>query len=241
MKFALFALYARVFYRVMKVAFWITGAYLASTYIAITLYNTFLCVPVSLQWTAHLITVDGHQVPTFVCPTASAIETVQYVGFALTVSTDLLILAIPLYKTMSLKISPTQKLALGGVFMVGIVYGAIEVIRLAVFKSSLASNPYGSPEVTMMYNPLQGCFAVIIGCAPALRPLFFKSGFTRSTGASGADTNNRSNIRPSLAQRSKIRDSWSGDEPDSEEMAILRSQGVPAKALAPSDKSVLEV
>lgn len=125
---------------------------------------------------------------------------------------------------MSLKISATQKLALAGVFMVGIVYGAIEVIRLAVFKSSLASNPYGSPEVTMMYNPLQGCFAVIIGCAPALRPLFFKSGFTRSTGASGADTNNRSNIRPSLAQRSKIRDSWSGDEPDSEEMAILRSQ-----------------
>jgi hypothetical protein len=101
-------------------------------------------------------------------------------------------MALPLSRVFSLRVSRLQKVALAGIFALGIVYSAVEVARLLYVALSVDDSSLAYVKASMFFNPVQGSMAISVGCLPILRPLFFKrTGGTAVSKGSGSDDSRR--------------------------------------------------
>jgi hypothetical protein len=96
------------------------------------------------------------------------------------------VMTLPLSKVFKLRISGSQKLALAAIFTIGIVYSSVEVVRLLYVSLANADDSLSYARATMIFNPVQGNMAIVIGCLPILRPLFFKKTGSTTVGSSGS-------------------------------------------------------
>jgi hypothetical protein len=96
------------------------------------------------------------------------------------------VMTLPLSKVLKLRVSRSQKVALAAIFTIGIVYSSVEVIRLLYVSLANADDSLSYVRETMLFNPVQGSMAIVIGCLPILRPLFFKKSGNTTAGSSGS-------------------------------------------------------
>jgi hypothetical protein len=138
---------------------------------------------------------------TFGCPSTSLANNSQFIGFSLSVTSDVLsfpptnllttVMALPLSKIFKLRITLPQKIALGALFTIGFLYTGGEIIRLVEFVTANPSDALSPARLTLLYNPIQGAVAVVVGCIPILRPLFFRRKLVQTS--SGPGSGSRSN------------------------------------------------
>jgi hypothetical protein len=155
---------------------------------------------------------NGQLVPAFLCPSDDhKVAVLNAVGVVLSIVSDFvgeaffetkwlthIVLAIPVFRVVKLKITFHQKLALCGVFAVGTLVAAIEVVRGALVLAS--GNSIESVPTNIIMITLQCTLAIVVANLPILRPLLFKRSFSGSTGSTTHRT--RSHSGPSWMSRS---------------------------------------
>ncbi|KAI1084177.1 hypothetical protein F5B20DRAFT_523968 [Whalleya microplaca] len=93
---------------------------------------------------------------------------------SLTIFTDVLVLALPFWIFMGLKMSPKIKLAIMAVFLLGAIVTVVSVLRLLwIIETSLyPMAPDYSYDIRFTYSAVETNLAIITASGPALRPLF---------------------------------------------------------------------
>ncbi|KAI6093179.1 hypothetical protein F4821DRAFT_253157 [Hypoxylon rubiginosum] len=134
--------------------------------IAIFVTVIFQCSPISYFWKR--ITnpfLEGKCIDTgiFYVTTAS-----------LTIFTDVLVLALPFWIFMGLKMAPKVKLAIMAVFLLGAVVTVVSVLRMLwIIETSLYPMKFDySYDIRFTYSAVETNLAIITASGPALRPLF---------------------------------------------------------------------
>ncbi|KAI9055268.1 hypothetical protein LZ554_000231 [Drepanopeziza brunnea f. sp. 'monogermtubi'] len=166
--------------------------------LAVSIFTTvvFQCRPVSFFWrrmrdpTLHGTCIDT---ATFYVATAS-----------LTIFTDVLVLALPFWIFLGLKMPLRVRIALVGVFLLGAIVTVFSVLRLVWLISFSFSTPTGdfSYDIRFCYSAVETNLAIITASAPALRPLL-KTWFPRVFGARYATSASR---EPSKSRSNGPRD-----------------------------------
>ncbi|OIW31727.1 hypothetical protein CONLIGDRAFT_237473 [Coniochaeta ligniaria NRRL 30616] len=148
--------------------------------IAIFLVVMFQCWPVSYNWNP--LIEGGHCIKqgTFYVVTA-----------ALTLFTDVLVLALPIWIFADLKMKMKMKIALMLVFLLGFIVTIVGIVRLVFIYQAFFNAPGADPTYTLGFctSAIETNLAIVTASAPALRPLFrkwFPRLFSTNTGgASG--------------------------------------------------------
>ncbi|ATY64360.1 hypothetical protein A9K55_004300 [Cordyceps militaris] len=97
---------------------------------------------------------------------ARAKEISLWFSLAADLSTDLLIMAIPLRVLWNLKISRIEKISIGFIFAVGLITMATAIIRSVSLNSS-SSTGQVSTTWLMLWAGIEGAVAIIVGCLPS--------------------------------------------------------------------------
>lgn len=133
--------------------------------IAGTLGATLNCQPLPRNWDPALETRN--------CPGRLAFW--MTMG-ALNLATDLLLLIMPLPLLKTLRLPRFQKVAVMGVFCLGVFTCAISVIRLTTLPAStLDPDSTWTTATTVMWSVAEVSCALICMCVPNLRPLLRQS------------------------------------------------------------------
>ncbi|KAI0199675.1 hypothetical protein F4808DRAFT_451294 [Astrocystis sublimbata] len=133
--------------------------------IAVFLVAIFQCIPIEANWdlaaaaTAKCIDLSFHVIVS-----------------AITLITDLLVLIIPFWIFLGLKLPFAARVAVIGVFATGLTVTIIGAVRLAnIYKLFyVPPDPNADPyyDIGITLNAVEINLAVITGSVPALRPLF---------------------------------------------------------------------
>ncbi|TQV97832.1 CFEM domain-containing protein [Cordyceps javanica] len=87
-------------------------------------------------------------------------------SLAADLSTDLLIMAVPLRVLWNLRISRIEKISIGVVFAVGVITMVTAIIRSVSLNSS-SSTGQVSTTWLMLWAGIEGAVAIIVGCLPS--------------------------------------------------------------------------
>lgn len=87
---------------------------------------------------------------------------------AVDVLTDLMIMALPIKLLTFLNVSKTQRLALIGIFSVGVLVIACALLRLTQIVAQARSDPVG----LAVWSLVEGSMSVVVGSLPALKGFF---------------------------------------------------------------------
>ncbi|ROT43009.1 hypothetical protein SODALDRAFT_327179 [Sodiomyces alkalinus F11] len=155
--------------RRVRWAIHLLNAFNLSLMVAIFVTVIFQCTPVSFFWEQFGPGAD----PNGKCINMGAF----YVSTsALNVLTDLLVLALPFWIFLGLKMPKRVKIALLGVFALGGVVTIISILRL-VWMIDVSFYPMGPDptyDIRFTYSAVETNLAIIAASAPALRGLFVK-------------------------------------------------------------------
>ncbi|KAH8203327.1 hypothetical protein TruAng_002523 [Truncatella angustata] len=183
-------------------------------------------------------------------PNVEALYSVDFVQFAvasgaITIATDVLVLAIPICVFIGLNMRTAQKIGLIVLFLAGGVVTTVSCIRLAIMQKSFTdpafnfNNSWGPTCAGIETN-----LAIVTACVPALRPLlvkwlpqYFKGKTTQdgpSCGASerlgrNAGTNRHKNPGGSgfvLKELNQAHAQIRGYSPDGSEEEIMTYNGI---------------
>jgi hypothetical protein len=180
---------------------------------------------------------NGHPTVIFKCPSLAFDNAAQYIGFALSFTTDVLsssaqnkvltlVMCLPLSKIFRLRITTSQKLGLFALFTLGLIYTTVEIVRLVLWSKADPNDSLAPARATMIINPIQSAIAVTVGCLPILRPLFFRKKFVGSSG--GTPSNSNSGGRPWRIRRGQsIR--LSNEEPSGHSASATASKDAPTE------------
>ncbi|PHH50409.1 hypothetical protein CFIMG_005432RA [Ceratocystis fimbriata CBS 114723] len=141
----------------------------------------FQCTPVDFYWEAH-----AKNPPT----SGSCIDMgAFYVSTAgLTILTDILVLALPVWIFMGLKMAFKLKVALVCVFSLGGVVTIVSILRLVQIYEFSYGKPSADPtyDIRFIYSAVETNLAIIAASAPAIRGLISKwfPGFFTSVSSS---------------------------------------------------------
>ncbi|ROW06837.1 hypothetical protein VMCG_04032 [Cytospora schulzeri] len=200
-------------------------AFTACQGIATLLVTIFQCGPIKYFWLSYgdNSTVQGHciQQATFYVVTA-----------ALTILTDLVVLALPFYIFLGLQVTGKMKFMVICLFMLGGVVTIVSILRLVWLVQVGLAGPYGatSPDPTydirFVYSEIETCLAIITACGPSLRPLlarWFPKCFSTLDPASSRQYNlfdegttrltSRSRSKPTRRSRKTVADQLAGSIP----------------------------
>jgi hypothetical protein len=142
-------------------------------------------------------------------------------------------MTLPLSKIFKLRITLAQKIAVLGLFMIGILYTAGEIVRLVGFVTSDPNDAIAPARSTLLYNPMQGSIAVVVGCIPILRPFFFRRKLVQTS--SGQESGSRSTEFNNHGRKINDEESLSNgavapgtnvDTVEEHEMTVLKNAGV---------------
>ena len=91
---------------------------------------------------------------------------------------DLMIMAMPLKLLYQVQISTKQKIALSGVFSMGMVIVVFSIIRAVQVTTTARDDTF----LLAFWGVLETTAAVIVGCLPPFKSLFTNVGSTKGTG-----------------------------------------------------------
>lgn len=91
---------------------------------------------------------------------------------------DLMIMAMPLKLLYNVQISFRQKLALSGVFSMGMVIVVFSIIRAVQVTTTARNDTF----LLAFWGVLESTVAVIVGCLPPFKSLFTNVGSTKASG-----------------------------------------------------------
>nr|ALM31973.1 decarboxylase_GME3443 [Daldinia eschscholzii IFB-TL01] len=134
--------------------------------IAIFVTVIFQCSPISYFWERITKpTMQGKCIDTGIFYVTTA---------ALTIFTDVLVLALPFWIFMGLKMAPKVKFAIMVVFLLGAVVTVVSVLRMLwIIETSLYQMKFDySYDIRFTYSAVETNLAIITASGPALRPLF---------------------------------------------------------------------
>ncbi|KAI1480258.1 hypothetical protein K445DRAFT_24461 [Daldinia sp. EC12] len=134
--------------------------------IAIFVTVIFQCSPISYFWERITNpTMQGKCIDTGIFYVTTA---------ALTIFTDVLVLALPFWIFMGLKMAPKVKFAIMVVFLLGAVVTVVSVLRMLwIIETSLYQMKFDySYDIRFTYSAVETNLAIITASGPALRPLF---------------------------------------------------------------------
>ncbi|KAI1661266.1 hypothetical protein F4813DRAFT_385800 [Daldinia decipiens] len=149
--------------------------------IAIFVTAVFQCSPISYFWERITNpTMQGKCIDTGIFYVTTA---------ALTIFTDVLVLALPFWIFMGLKMAPRIKFAIMVVFLLGAVVTVVSILRMLwLIETCLYPMKYDySYDIRFTYSAVETNLAIITASGPALRPLFmvwFPRFFSSLRGAS---------------------------------------------------------
>ncbi|KAI1799437.1 hypothetical protein F4811DRAFT_543790 [Daldinia bambusicola] len=134
--------------------------------IAIFVTVIFQCSPISYFWKRITNpTLPGKCIDTGIFYVTTA---------ALTIFTDVLVLALPFWIFMGLKMAPKVKFAIMVVFLLGAVVTVVSILRMLwIIETSLYQMKFDySYDIRFTYSAVETNLAIITASGPALRPLF---------------------------------------------------------------------
>ncbi|OTB06058.1 hypothetical protein M426DRAFT_72415 [Hypoxylon sp. CI-4A] len=134
--------------------------------VAIFITVLFQCSPISYFWKRITDpTLPGKCIDTGIFYVTTA---------ALTIFTDVLVLALPFWIFMGLKMAPRVKFAIMVVFLLGAVVTVVSILRMLwIIETSLYPMKYDySYDIRFTYSAVETNVAIITASGPALRPLF---------------------------------------------------------------------
>ncbi|SPO02023.1 related to integral membrane protein PTH11 [Cephalotrichum gorgonifer] len=133
--------------------------------VAIFLVAALQCLPIAANW-------DAEVKATAKCVQPSFHITIS----AITIVTDFLVLGLPFWIFLGLKMPPAAKLAVMVVFLLGIAVTIIGIVRLVsmvklfYIPAAPGADPYH--DIGVMQNVVEVNLAIVAASGPALRPLF---------------------------------------------------------------------
>ncbi|KAF2963213.1 hypothetical protein GQX73_g10355 [Xylaria multiplex] len=135
--------------------------------VAVFFVAIFQCLPVEANWDSA------------VKATATCVKPVFHVIISsITLVTDLLVLIIPFWIFLGLKLPLAARIAIIGAFLTGLAVTIIGAVRLAnVYKLFfVAPDPNSDPyyDIGLTLNALEINLAIVSGSIPGLRPIFRK-------------------------------------------------------------------
>ncbi|RYC64750.1 hypothetical protein CHU98_g1446 [Xylaria longipes] len=135
--------------------------------IAVFLVAVFQCLPISANWDSEVAATAKCINPAFHITTSS-----------ITLVTDTLVLVIPFWIFLGLKLPLAARIAIIGAFLTGLAVTIIGAVRLYnVYKLFFAPpGPHYDPyyDFGISLNALEVNLAIVSAAVPALRPLFRK-------------------------------------------------------------------
>ena len=205
----------RIFRHITTAALAIVSAWGISFFFVIV----FQCTPIASQWNNLEIRNQKNCV---------AQKPFYYANSITDLILDIFILALPLPMVARLQLPLKQKLAVGGMLLLGVLVCVSSAMRLGVFLKFVPEIPKHINDITYYQAPLgywsliEGSLSVVSACLPTLRPLFSPS--------------RRKQISYIHSSSSNTQDSTARKTPDVDEKPSLpKDQGI----LAPNPKSPL--
>ncbi|KAK3986816.1 hypothetical protein QBC44DRAFT_247378 [Cladorrhinum sp. PSN332] len=144
------------------------NAFNALQAIAIFFVALLQCLPIAANWDFSL-RAD---------PNTKCIDnSFHVIASSLTLLTDILILVIPFWIFLGLKMKKAAKVAVLGIFMLGFAVFIIGIVRLRGLVRLFYPNPADAAkdpfhDITVTLSVVEANVAIISASAPALRPLF---------------------------------------------------------------------
>ncbi|KAJ5777588.1 hypothetical protein N7520_000834 [Penicillium odoratum] len=159
-KFSYLFFYLRIFVtREFRILTWICMGCAASYWTGSMLQIFLICIPFEKNWDA---TVPGH------C--ASQNVAFSTIG-AFNLITDVMIMALPIRFIWKLQMSLGTKMALYGIFGLGIFISSITIIRIRVLTTVNFSDLPFSMTWAAFWSVTEPALAISNACAPMLRPI----------------------------------------------------------------------
>ncbi|CAM1508236.1 Fc.00g050840.m01.CDS01 [Cosmosporella sp. VM-42] len=160
--------------------------------------NIFQCQPISYFW----LRVSQNP-PKGTCFNRRAFYVVTA---GLTIITDLLVLMLPFWIFLGLKLPLRVRMALIGVFVMGGIVTIMSILRLTWLVETLyhPKLPDWHYDIRFTYSFVETNLAIICACAPALRPLFIRwwpRFFSSQRSRSSSNKTSRDPYGRSTAQR----------------------------------------
>ncbi|KAJ5747305.1 uncharacterized protein N7511_009001 [Penicillium nucicola] len=196
-KFSILFQYLRIFPgRSFRLACYIMMAIVA-TYSTWAIISGFVnCVPVAKFW--------NHDIP----GTCLTFETVWFFNASMNIATDISLLLLPMPLLSKLQLPRTQKLALMGVFAMGILVVITSILRLSSLREVAKSTDTSYSNVAAAYWTAAECnVAIICSCLPFLRPIISRI-FPKLLSTNSHNrytTNNRPTVTNMTTTRSQAR------------------------------------
>ncbi|KFZ07883.1 hypothetical protein V502_09679 [Pseudogymnoascus sp. VKM F-4520 (FW-2644)] len=138
-------------------------AFNAMQAIAVFLVATLQCLPIAANW-------DPAVAATATCVDLSFHITTS----ALTIFTDVLVLALPFWIFLGLNMPTAQKMTVIGAFLLGTSVTVVAIVRFVeLYRLFYVPNPDGDPfhSIGITLNTVEVNVAIISATIPALRPL----------------------------------------------------------------------
>ncbi|WQF79287.1 hypothetical protein CDEST_04301 [Colletotrichum destructivum] len=135
--------------------------------VAIFFAALFQCLPIEANWDFSL-----RAEPETKCISNSF----HVIASCLTIFSDILVLALPFWIFLGLRMPMAAKMAVIGVFLMGIVVTVVAVIRVVqIYKLFFVQPPPGTDnyhDIGLTTSTIEVNLAIFSACVPALRPLF---------------------------------------------------------------------
>ncbi|KAH7392307.1 hypothetical protein DE146DRAFT_136229 [Phaeosphaeria sp. MPI-PUGE-AT-0046c] len=147
-------------FRRLRVALYIGTAYATCAFVSSFLMNMLIAAPISNNWS-----IQGQYSSLWNSLTA------VIVNWCLNFSTDLLVFVLPFFFITCLQLRKRQKLALCGVFSLGLITMVLSLSRFIVFTMSTTAVDDASGN---LWFTAEMATATIVVSLPALKPLIMK-------------------------------------------------------------------
>ncbi|KAM5342214.1 hypothetical protein ACJ41O_015245 [Fusarium nematophilum] len=170
-KWSILAFYWRIFgsVRSTRLPIWILFGIISSWGIAVILVSTFQCMPVSAFWLR--FDPNGGSDMTYKCPVDVRMF---FIANAIpNIITDILLLLIPVPGIWSLQLRNAQKMAVLGIFGLGLFVTAVSFVRLYY----VVALDFTDIDVTwmfseeMMWTGIEVNVGTVCSCLPSLKPI----------------------------------------------------------------------
>ncbi|KAJ5312355.1 hypothetical protein N7508_003185 [Penicillium antarcticum] len=196
-KFSILFQYLRIFPgRSFRFACYIMIAIVA-TYSSWAIISGFVnCVPVAKFW--------NHDLP----GNCLSFEAVWFFNASMNIATDISLLLLPMPLLSKLQLPRMQKLALMGVFAMGILVVITSILRLSSLRQVAKSTDTSYSNVGAAYWTAAECnVAIICSCLPFLRPIISRifPKLLSTNRYNGYTTNNRPTVTNMTTTRSQAR------------------------------------
>ncbi|KAH7109827.1 hypothetical protein B0J11DRAFT_233625 [Dendryphion nanum] len=158
--------YNRIFaFRNFQITSWVAIALVICWAIGAILYAFLSCRPFHYTWD-----------PTMIGGSCVKNKVIPYVIIgALDVVIDIFILVLPLPLLCRLRISMTDKVALIGIFGVGVCTMVISILRVHAHVNILFDDITYTGAPALLYSFLEPAIGISVACAPLTRPVFHRN------------------------------------------------------------------